>query len=1304
MDWQVIGNDTVCHVVAEETLDGINPQKVHYFRRVGGYEVGVWDDPPIVIDTVSCITGTVTASRVSEKVAVIWAANPDFDNPGSTESTTLGLQRTNDLFYRMSTNMGQSFGPNINVTGWDSSRVDWALHGDISALIDTEDRLHIIYDARETSAGFFQHFYGCRLFHWAEGQSIRVIKDANWDLPASPATRCHGGAWNEMSIVKMQISECDGKLYTLLVQYNDIDNGIDDDCHNRAFVNSEASGTANGELFISISDNDGLNWDIARNLTNSYTAQCDSAPSLGGTLECDSDMWPSMSRFGMQVTTGDFSGVPIIDPSGEYTGNYYLDVMYINDKHPGGAVQDAGIWTTNPVKWFRVPCVEPVPNPVLVITPSIITDPTWTKPGIQLDTTIRLENIGNAPLHISSITIVELDCPHGWLNYSPEVTDVSHLEPNFENMTVNLNMNGLLTDDGIGVSGMLIFESDSPSSPDSFMIDLIVADTVQRPEYAVIHTACKPLYVSNVGLLGNNGNPGVNANDWGNMQFYEDCDTTNNATGGDDDIACYLYEAAPFVLRLNDDGDTVLATSIFTANWLDDQGLRPIEGLMVDSSNADYQYANSGVILSRDSLLAFESEVFAPSHPDTCSFMVQRIRIYPNGVKRMIENVFIGELMDWDIPSDSGVENGSDWDASRQMMYCFGGEYGADSIVNNDCILADERYGGFSYYAGTRLPHTNANAYNIDSFPDIRGIWTHINPDWVEPTGNFVASQLYQKMVGFGGYEKWQSTNPALEDSLYQDLNMVAVYGEFDIDWMDTLLFVKIFSTSKTGLATLQTHVDVAKQWIANHNIFTWPPLENPLPPTPPTPLPEGEINLHNTNGYKPTDGNPGGSTWHELWPNYCTNWNLTDWFDNNSGKLDSCDYIKIVESGSPSNERLFHVRWVGPTITVTRVTNPDDTLYLDYWAYPGEENPDVDPMSDVDSTYWVDTRLQQCYPATYFLSEWTDTDPDGPGPLQPDGVIDFCDTIILWNAATLTHEEYHVEAFETDVVAWEIKPEPPEPLPEGNYKFDNRDGYIPPDGDPTGTIWHELAPRYCRIMDVSGWTDKDANVKLSATDSLVMDDDGEPLELDVQWVGPTIIVTPIDQPSDSMFLYYIMRDACTGLEKGTCHDNPDVSPIDSAVGTYWQEVGGDEDTYFCVAWKNNATPEVDSCDTILVEPNESNVVLTCHVISTTAGMIANGPTIENCCLAHGLAGDANSDDAINLLDILQVIAFVYQEPVGDPPNPDGCNALLDVNGDGPDVNNPTINLLDILALIAHVYQEPVGDPVLCCPPGCLVP
>ena len=71
------------------------------------------------------------------------------------------------------------------------------------------------------------------------------------------------------------------------------------------------------------------------------------------------------------------------------------------------------------------------------------------------------------------------------------------------------------------------------------------------------------------------------------------------------------------------------------------------------------------------------------------------------------------------------------------------------------------------------------------------------------------------------------------------------------------------------------------------------------------------------------------------------------------------------------------------------------------------------------------------------------------------------------------------------------------------------------------------------------------------------------------------------------------------------------------------------------------------------------------------------------------LCGDASGDDDVNLTDILQVIAFVYNDPPGPAPDP---LASGDVNNDG------LHNLADILDLISHVYVVPLGEPILICP------
>ncbi len=66
----------------------------------------------------------------------------------------------------------------------------------------------------------------------------------------------------------------------------------------------------------------------------------------------------------------------------------------------------------------------------------------------------------------------------------------------------------------------------------------------------------------------------------------------------------------------------------------------------------------------------------------------------------------------------------------------------------------------------------------------------------------------------------------------------------------------------------------------------------------------------------------------------------------------------------------------------------------------------------------------------------------------------------------------------------------------------------------------------------------------------------------------------------------------------------------------------------------------------------------------------------------HFNNGDASRDDAINLIDILYLIAYLYDDPPGPAPYPLTAG---DANCDG------LINLIDILYLIDHLYNNPPG-------------
>ena len=70
-----------------------------------------------------------------------------------------------------------------------------------------------------------------------------------------------------------------------------------------------------------------------------------------------------------------------------------------------------------------------------------------------------------------------------------------------------------------------------------------------------------------------------------------------------------------------------------------------------------------------------------------------------------------------------------------------------------------------------------------------------------------------------------------------------------------------------------------------------------------------------------------------------------------------------------------------------------------------------------------------------------------------------------------------------------------------------------------------------------------------------------------------------------------------------------------------------------------------------------------------------------------GVCGDATGDGNIDLLDILYLISYKYDDPPGPAPDPEFYG---DANGDG------NINLIDILYLIDYKYGTPPGPEPVC--------
>ncbi|MDH4158046.1 MAG: glycoside hydrolase, partial [candidate division Zixibacteria bacterium] len=401
--------DTVLHVIGQvSSANAGDPQAIYYFRQVGTDGGGEWAYPPYVIDTIYDLSQDIACSDVTGKVALVWTGNLTGSATCDTNSGTQPfVQLDNDIYYQTSDDQGVTWNNRVNVTCNVDGQGGYRPYTDLSALITTDENLHIAWSGRvwpsDANTGG-QIGFDCRIFHWSEDLPyIRTVHNAEWDQ-----TTCNGGAW-QMNVSKMTVSECQGRLYVLWVQFNDIPGGIEDDCAARGIDGSDVVGSANGDLWIAVSADSGLTWDAARNLTKSYSSGCDSAAGVGGP--CESDHWPSMVRLGRQNLEGEkWQGAQVVDPSVgtvvPYSGNYYLDIQWINDPDAGGIPQDEGTWQLADVHWMRIPCVEPVPAPLFNIRPNVIEYPAWGKFGTQVDTPVVIENSGNVALaYTTAVTV-----------------------------------------------------------------------------------------------------------------------------------------------------------------------------------------------------------------------------------------------------------------------------------------------------------------------------------------------------------------------------------------------------------------------------------------------------------------------------------------------------------------------------------------------------------------------------------------------------------------------------------------------------------------------------------------------------------------------------------------------------------------------------------------------------------------------------------------------------------------------------------------------------------------------------------
>ncbi len=789
MDISEIGGVTTIYLAAYENVSGIDGA-MKVFRKVGWSEANPDNSWELVfVDTSFFPTQDISCDRTSSKVAVAW-----------TKMTEQGRLAENvfdsDVWFAESTTGASGTWTRTNVTNYTGAGYRAWL--EVSTLYDSQSRLHIVWNGSQTDG---IEFGGrkCRLFHWSQWMptEIRTVYAAEWD---PTTTDCTGGS-NVMNVGKFSIAECDGRLFVVFSSFNDPATGNVDDC----CTSAPTSRGANGEIFVSVSSQlNGIAWDYPRNISSSYSPGCD-------TGNCADDRLVGVSRYGMDealYSDNEWSNAVTYAMDGGVPGNKFIQIWYMTDRYPGGGVLSTpeGPLTLNDMRWIRLAC-NPAPNCVLSVSPGQIGEPTYTSTGNQLDTTLFLLNQCTQTLAGLSVQVIEYDGPSDWLAISDVPSSLGAGDT--QSVTLSLNNSGVITTQGV-YHGAVIFTYGTPVDSTILPVTLMVADSIIDYWPDSVTTQCGIDLVIYRGMnMGNGYQGGANLDFPSVTAGGPECDTGLNSRG---DATIYLGDGSPVIIRKTGTSSYAASWAIFGNGFSDPNSFRWVSGSTApygSFTGPGFDGYNSGTYCTSDSLVKIEKTYFAPtgaSNADSCTFIIQRMRIFPYNIGQSVSNLAIGEAFDWDIPTDSGTSsNVGGTDVSRRLVYMRGFN-SADAVA--DCYNNSLRYGGASLI--------KMHMKNCASDNNLFAGYNAPNDTFVYPAGGFVPEQQWNKMQSPGYSNETRIT----------DLHSMLVYkNQISTGWTlpanDTLtIWTAVAVTRPSGgtnvqaLDSLRQTIEKAAAWL----------------------------------------------------------------------------------------------------------------------------------------------------------------------------------------------------------------------------------------------------------------------------------------------------------------------------------------------------------------------------------------------------------------------------------------------------------------------------------------------------------
>jgi hypothetical protein len=568
----------------------------------------------MAVDSVYVISAVVRSSPTSDKVAIVWLRPIHYD--GDPNDPCGLIQWQNDVVYMESSDGGEHWGPRINVSdytqgGTISIELVPLAYTDVSAVY-VGDTLHIVWSTPlKDQESECDPLYASKLWHWDDNnQCISVAFDASY-----PRFMGSPGKWNN-STCKMNISECDGKLYMLFTRFGaytsaDGDTSID---HSDWWYE-------NGELFVAASSNGGITWGEAHNVTNTFTPDCEAG-------DCLSEHWSSMAKYSIDN----------------------LHIEYIEDHDAGSMTGTEGSPTENPVKYLSYPCFTPETNCEIAVSPAEVGYPTHIAPNdgstdctsdITTTFTVTLTNIGTQSTNYTVTANQTWLTPGSSGGTLPAGCDAS------VDIVYTL---GPIAVEGVFDATLTISACEGAFSA-TIGVRVYVYCDFYLPEYETLSTACWSIGVWNTARagLGDRTSYGVR---WGNMYWFLD-------------EVSFMYDES--IIITYDDDTCQTWFSIFDGSD-SEVSLVPL-GTLTTTSFGTYEYAHAQ-FANGDTNIVGEIEYYLPSHPDTC-VLIERVQVCVGAAAWM--TIHIGEAIDWNIPDgQDGSDNRCGYDADRQMLYQMG--------------------------------------------------------------------------------------------------------------------------------------------------------------------------------------------------------------------------------------------------------------------------------------------------------------------------------------------------------------------------------------------------------------------------------------------------------------------------------------------------------------------------------------------------------------------------------------------------------------------------------------------------------